>query len=120
VLLASSNIDLGPVAASYLGVALIGVLYLGVGLFASTLTRNQIIAAVLAFMGLIGLFSLGLVEGLLVSGSAKQVLTHMNLWNQMDDFAKGVVDTRAVVYQLSVGVLFLFLAARSLEANKWR
>ena len=50
----------------------------------------------------------------------KSALGHMNLWTQMDDFAKGIVDTRHVVYQLSVGVLFLFLAAKSLEVKKWR
>ena len=44
----------------------------------------------------------------------------MNLWTQMDDFAKGIVDSRHVIYQLSVGLLFLFLAAKSLEVKKWR
>jgi len=116
-----SEIDLGPVFAGYLGVLLLGFLFLAVGTFASTLTDNQLIAAIIAFAAMVVLFSIGLVEQLLISSSAfKAALGHMNLWTQMDDFAKGIVDTRHVVYQLSVGILFLVLAAKSLEVKKWR
>jgi ABC-2 type transport system permease protein len=67
------------------------------------------------------LFSIGLVEQLLVSSSViRDALGHMNLWTHMDDYAKGIVDTRHVVYELSVGMLFLFLASKSLEVKKWR
>jgi len=69
---------------------------------------------------MVALFSIGLVEQLIMSSGIKAVLGHMNLWTQMDDFAKGIVDTRHVIYQLSFGVLFLFLAAKSLEVKKWR
>jgi len=121
ILKSHSAIDLGPVAAGYLGVLLLGILFLGVGTFASTLTNNQLIAAILAFAGLVALFSVGLLEQLVVSSSfIKSALGYMNLWTQMDDFARGIVDTRHVVYQLSVGFLFLFLATRSLELKKGR
>jgi len=121
VLRQHSAIDLGPVAAGYLGVILLGFLFLGVGTFTSTLTDNQLIAAILAFAAMVMLFSIGLVEQLVVSSSAlKATLGHMNLWNQMDDYAKGIVDTRHVVYELSTGLLFLFLASKSLEIKKWR
>jgi ABC-2 type transport system permease protein len=116
-----SAIDLGPVAAGYLGVALIGFLFLGVGTFTSTLTNNQLVAAILAFAAMIVLFSVGLIEQLLVSSAAlRNALTQMNLWTHMDDYAKGIVDSRHVVYELSVGLLFLFLASKSLEVKKWR
>jgi ABC-2 type transport system permease protein len=120
VLMRHSEIDLGPVLAGYVGVLLLGFLFLAVGTFASTLTDNQLIAAIIAFAAMVALFSIGLVEQLIMSSSLKAVLGHMNLWTQMDDFAKGIVDTRHVVYLLSVGVLFLFLAAKSLEVKKWR
>jgi ABC-2 type transport system permease protein len=120
VLMRHSEIDLGPVLAGYVGVLLLGFLFLGVGTFASTLTDNQLIAAIIAFAVMVALFSIGLVEQVIMSSDLKTVLGHMNLWTQMDDFAKGIVDTRHVVYQLSVGVLFLFLAAKSLEVKKWR
>jgi ABC-2 type transport system permease protein len=117
----SSEIDLGPVAAGYLGVLLLGFMFLAVGTLASTLSTNQLIAAIIAFAAMVLLFSIGLVEQLMTSSSVlRDALAHMNLWTQMDDFAKGIVDTRHVVYQLSMGVLFLFLAAKSLEVKKWR
>ena len=116
-----SDIDFGPVLAGYLGVLLLGFLLLAVGTFASTVTDNQLIAAIIAFAAMVGLFSIGLVEQLMLSSSViKSAFGHMNLWTQMDDFAKGIVDTRHVIYQLSGGVLFLFLAAKSLEVKKWR
>jgi ABC-2 type transport system permease protein len=115
------DIDMGPVLAGYLGVFLIGFLFLGIGTFASTVTDNQLIAAILAFVGLIILFALPLVEQILVSGSVfKTALSHMDLWAHMEDFAMGVVDTRHVVYELSVGLFFLFLATRSIELKKGR
>lgn len=115
-----SSIDLGPVVAGYLGVLLLGFLFLAVGIFASTLTDNQLIAAIIAFAVIVLLFSIGLVEQLVSSSAIKGALAHMNLWTQMDDFAKGIVDSRHVIYQLSTGLLFLFLAAKSLEVKKWR
>ena len=116
-----SSIDLRPVAAGYVGVLLVGFLFLAVGTFTSTLTNNQLIAAILAFAALVGLFSIGLIEQLLVSSSwIRDALGYMNLWTHMDDYAKGIIDTRHVVYELSVGLLFLFLAAKSLEVKKWR
>ncbi len=114
-------IDLGPVASGYLGVLLLGILFLGVGVFTSTLTKNQLIAAVFAFTAIVLLFSVGLIQQLLVSSSAiRQALGYMNLWTQMDDFARGIVDTRHIVYQLSVGMMFLYFATKSLEVKKWR
>lgn len=116
-----SAIDIRPVLAGYLGVLLIGFLFLAVGTFTSTLTNNQLIAAILAFAALVGLFSIGLIEQLMVSSSwIRDALGYMNLWTHMDDYAKGIVDTRHVVYELSLGLLFLFLAAKSLEVKKWR
>ena len=120
VLKRHSEIDLGPVAAGYIGVLLLGFLFLAVGTFASTLTDNQLIAAIIAFAIMVLLFSIGLVEQLMSSSAIKAALAHMNLWTQMDDFAKGIVDSRHVIYQLSTGLLFLFLAAKSLEVKKWR
>ncbi|NOZ93420.1 MAG: ABC transporter permease subunit [Acidobacteria bacterium] len=121
ILKSHSAIDLGPVAAGYLGILLLGFLFLGVGTFASTLTNNQLIAAILAFAATVALFSVGLLEQLVVSSSFfKSALSYMNLWTQMDDFARGIVDTRHIVYQLSVGLLFLYLATKSLEWKKGR
>ena len=120
ILAGSTTIDFGPVWAGYLGIALLGMLFLSVGLLTSALVRNQIIAAILAFAVLIVVFSLGLVENLANGAAIKGALGYMNLWNHMDDFAKGIVDSRHVVYDLSLTGLFLFLATKALEASKGR
>ena len=115
-----SDIDWGPVGAGYLGILGIGCLFLAVGLFASSLSRNQLIAAIIAFAILIVLFSFGLLENLFNSEATREVLGYMNLWRHMEDFSKGIVDTRALVYYLSATTLFLFLSSKALAANKWR
>jgi ABC-2 type transport system permease protein len=115
-----SSIDAGPVGAGYLGIALLGVLFTAVGLLTSALTRNQIVAAIFAFAVLIVLFSIGLLEQLATAPALKSALSYMNLWDHMDDFSRGLVDTRHVVYDLSLAGLFLFLATKALEAKKWR
>jgi len=120
ILASYSKIDWGPVLAGYLGIALMGLLFSAVGLLTSALTRNQIVAAIFAFAVLIVLFSVGLMENLATSQALKGVLSYMNLWDHMDDFARGLVDTRRIVYQLSLAGLFLFLATKALQASKGR
>jgi len=115
-----STIDLGPVLAGYLGILLLGIVFSAVGLLTSALSRNQIVAAIFAFAVLIVLFSVGLVEQLATAPALKSALGYMNLWDHMDDFAKGLVDTRHVVYTVSLAGLFLFFATKALEAKKWR
>lgn len=114
------EVDWGPVASGYLGIFGVGSLFLSVGTFASTLSRNQLIAAILTFALLIPLFAFGLVEQLVTSDALKEALRYVNLWSHMEDFSKGIVDTRRLAYYLSATVFFLFLAARGLEARKWR
>lgn len=113
-------VDWGPVAASYLGIFGIGALFLSVGIFASSTAKNQIVSAIVTFFFLLVLFSIGLMENLANGETAKAVLGHMNLWTHMDDFAKGIVDSRRLVYYASGSGLFLFLTTRALAAKKWR
>ncbi|HKA37954.1 MAG TPA: ABC transporter permease [Thermoanaerobaculia bacterium] len=113
-------IDLGPVAAGYLGIVLLGGYFLSVGTFASTLTKNQIVAAILAFGMLIPIFSTGLAESMITDPAKRDILGYFNLWDHMEDFARGIVDSRRVIYYVSATVLFLFLAVISLTAKKER
>lgn len=115
-----SKVEVGPVVAGYLGIALLGVLFLAIGTLTSALVKNQIVAAVFAFALLLVVFSLGLVENLVPGGVLKEALGYMNLWEHMDDFSKGIVDTRHIVYPISGAGFFLFLATRALEASKGR
>ena len=75
---------------------------------------------VVTFFCLLVLFSCGLLENLVNGESAKKVLGQMNLWQHMDDFSKGIVDTRRLVYYATGVGFFLFLTSRALAAKKWR
>lgn len=112
-----TDVDLGAVAGGFLGIALLGAYFLSIGTFASAVTKNQILAAILAFAMLIPVFSVGLFE----SGAdpARQSLIgYLNIWDHMDEFARGVVDTRRLVYYLSGTAFFLLLAGTVLSSKK--
>jgi len=111
--------DLGAIGTSYLGLLLLGAACLSIGVFASTLTSNQIVAAVVSGAMLFALWFLGAVEGF-ATGALKEVLGYLSLSHHFADFTRGIVDTRAVVYYLGVTALFLQLAIGSVETGRWR
>jgi ABC-2 type transport system permease protein len=115
-----ADVDWGPVASGYVGIFGIGALFLAVGIFASTLSRSQLIAALLTFVILIPMFTFGLLESLTNSPALKQVFGYLDIWRHMEEFSKGIVDSRRLIYYFSVSGFLLFLAARSLELKKWR
>jgi gliding motility-associated transport system permease protein len=118
ILRSNAPIDLGPVAAAYVGIALMGGYFISVGTFASTLTKNQIVAAILTFGMLVPIFSTGLLDYLVRDPKNRDALSYVNMWTHLEEFARGVVDTRRVVYYLSATAFFLFLATASLAAKK--
>lgn len=120
ILQRSVRVDWGPVAAGYVGILGIGALFLAVGIFASSLTKSQVVAALVTFAVLVLLFSCGLLENLVMAEGAKKIFEYLDLWRHMDDFGKGIVDSRRLVYYASATTFFLFLAARSLATRKWR
>lgn len=118
----SGALEAGTVAGMYLGIVLLGALFLAVGCFASALTRSQVVAAMVAFVLGVSLFALGYLAGQPRTEDSWQtrVLNHFALFDQMGDFARGVVDTRAVVLYLSLTFFFLFLTLRAVESRRWR
>ncbi len=111
--------DLGPIITSYLGLFLLGCAALAVGIFASSLTSNQIVAAVVGGGILFILWFLG-IAGNFVPGALGEVLSYISLSHHFPDFVRGIVDTKAIVYYLSVTALFLYMAIRSTETDRWR
>jgi ABC-2 type transport system permease protein len=110
--------DLGIIAAGYLGLALLGAALLALGLFTSSLTRSQIVAAVLG-MG-IGV-ALWLLEAMSpVLGQVREVVTYLTPSKHYYSFMAGVIDTRALVYLISFALVFLFLTGQVLETRRWR
>lgn len=115
-----SDVDWGPVAAGYVGILGIGALILAVGTFASALTRSQLVAAMVSVALVFLLFLIGMFEEMFNSEGLKQAIGYLNLWNHIEELARGIVDTRRLVYYASASLFFLFLAARALEDKKWR
>jgi len=109
--------DAGPIATGYLGMFLLGAAIMAVGLLASSVTANQIVAAVLGLGILILLWVMGSLN---MTGAVGKVLEYLSLPGHFSDFTFGVIDTRNVIYYLSVAAAFVFLTARSLEMRRWR
>jgi len=117
---AYEKVDWGPIAAGYVGVLLIGSLFLAIGIFSSAMTKSQLLAAMMSVALLFLLFLMGVFEELVNNDAAKKALGYVGIWNHIDEFASGVVDTRRLVFYLSGTLFFLFLATRALEDKKWR
>ncbi|MBI2907915.1 MAG: ABC transporter permease subunit [Chloroflexi bacterium] len=111
--------DPGPIASGYLGLFLLGAAFIAVGILASSLSSNQIVAAVIGFGILILLWVINGAGGFL-SGPPKAVVDYLALPAHFGDFAAGIIDTKNLIYYLSLTALFLFLAVRSLETRRWR
>jgi len=113
------SLEPGPLAAAYLGLFLMGAACIACGIFLSSLTENQVVAAMSTIGVLLLLWFLDWNEG--IAGSrAVAVLHQCSFSEHFFNFIKGVIDIDDVVYYLSVIVLFLFLTHCSLESRKWR
>ncbi len=112
------TVDWGALGAGYLGTLLLGAALLALGVLASALARSQVTAFIMAFALTSGLFLAGLGKYVFESESQQALFSHLNQWEHMEEFAVGVVDTRRLVYYLSVAALALFLSVRVLESRK--
>jgi ABC-2 type transport system permease protein len=112
------RIDLGAVLASYIGVLGIGLYYMAIGLAMSALAKNQIVAALLTFMLLSGLFAVGLLGFVDTFSEQRDAIDYISLWGHMQSFSKGIVDTRFLVFDLTMAALFVYLAWRALDGRR--
>ena len=112
-------LDWGAVLAGYLGLLLLGLGYLAIGLFASSLTEHQVIAFVIALAVALPFFFLHKVAFLFGIGIGN-VLSFLSFREHFDAIARGVIDTADILYFVGVAAIFLFLAHRLIEGRKWR
>ncbi len=105
--------------SGYLGLTLLGGAFISIGVFTSSLTQNQIIAAVLAFGGLMMFWVIGWSKNL-VGPAAAVLVDYLSLTKHFDSFAKGVLDVRDMLYYLVFTVFFLFLTLRQIESYRYR
>jgi ABC-2 type transport system permease protein len=114
-----TRLDWGAVGTGYLGLILLGGASLSLGLFASSLTENQIVAGVVAFALLLLFWIIGWVQEL-GAGGLGPIVKYLSLLDHYENFTQGVIDTRDLVYCLSFIYFFLFLTKRQLESRRWR
>ena len=113
-----SQPDLLPILAGYLGLALLGAAILSLGLFFSSLTRNQIVAGLLTFGAVLMLWLLEFAGQR--GGDAGRFFAYLSVTGHLDGFARGVIATRDLVYYLTFAGFFLFLTRESLRSRRWR
>jgi ABC-2 type transport system permease protein len=104
--------------AGYAGVLLLGGSLLALGTFISSLTENQLIAAVLTFAAFLFVWVLDL--GSSASGGIGAVVQYLSVIRHYDDFTRGIIDTSALIYYFSFIALFIFLTVRSIDSMRWR
>lgn len=116
---AYGNPDPAPLLTAYLGLFLLGAVFIAIGLFASALTENQVIAAGISFSAILLIWVLSWVgEG--GPGAWRPVLAYLSFFAHFKNMAGGVIDTQDVVYFLSFIFLALYLTRAVFEFRKWR
>ena len=118
-LYSSPKMALGPVFSGYLGLLLLGAALVSLGIFISTLTESQMVAASVTFGALLILWVIDL-SAQAAGPLLQEILGYVSILNHFDDFSKGVVDTSSLVVYLSFVFLGLFLTYRSIESWRWR
>ena len=112
------TVDLGAVASAYLGIFGIGLYYMAIGLLASALASREIIAAMLGFLGIGLLFALGIGQFIFVGTEYAPVFEYLSVLGHMDNFAKGIVDSRFLVFDISIAAVALYFTVRAVDARK--
>lgn len=115
-------LDVGVLGSTYLGLLLVGALFLAFGCFASSLTQSQAVAAILALGFNLGLFILASYVGEMHGrfGEIGKLLAGLTITDYLQDFARGIVDTRAIVSFVTLTLFCLFLTFRVVESRRWK
>jgi ABC-2 type transport system permease protein len=114
------QIDFGPIRSGYLGIILVGGLFISIGLFFSSLTRSQIVAAVGTAAVL---FMITIVpwwaSGKMLSQTAVEIV-NQTVFKRYTDFSRGIIDSGHVVFFVLATIVFLFLTTKVLESRRWK
>jgi ABC-2 type transport system permease protein len=119
IILYFARLEWGPLATGYLGLVLLGSTFLAVGVLASSLTENQIIASISTFGILLVFWIIGWASES-AGATWSRVLQGLSILEHFDSFSRGILDVKDVVYYLNFIAVALFLTLRSLEARRWK
>jgi gliding motility-associated transport system permease protein len=113
------NPEWKPIVTAYLGVFLLGGCFVSLGLFISSLTKNQIVAGMTTFAVFL-LFWIITWVGSFSGPTVDKLTQYLSIIDHLDDFTKGVVDTSHLIYYLSFITFGLFLTVKSVDTERWR
>ena len=116
----AAGLDLGLIGATYLGLVLVGAEAIAIGVLASSLTRNQIVAFFIAMALLLMIWYAGYVIGFFVAPPANLFFEYIGGWNRFQAFSLGQAALRDIVYFVTLTVGALFLTTRVLASRRWR
>lgn len=119
VLFRFGNPEWKPIVSGYLGMLLLGGCFVSVGVFFSSLTKNQIVAGMFTFAVLLLLWVIDWM-GSLGGPTLARITSYLSLTGHVEDFLRGIVDTEHVVYYLSFITFGLFLTAKAVDSERWR
>jgi ABC-2 type transport system permease protein len=108
-----------PILTSYLGLILFGGCFIAVGLFISSLSKNQIVAGSVTFVIFLLLWVINWI-GSFAGPTGDKLTSYLSIVDHFDDFSKGVIDTTHIIYYLSFITFGLFLTAKSVDSERWR
>jgi len=108
-----------PIATGYLGLLLMGGCFISVGLLISSLTKNQIVAGFMTFVVFLMLWVINWI-GESSSTTTRELVNYLSVTEHLNDFVRGILDTKHVVYYLSFITFGLFLTAKSVDSERWR
>ncbi|MDP6345908.1 MAG: ABC transporter permease [Alphaproteobacteria bacterium] len=111
--------ELMPIATGYLGLFLLGAAFIALGIFTSSVTENQVIAASLA-VGMLFFFWLMSYSAVFASPDLGRIISYLAVNDHLQSLAKGVLDTEDIIYYGIFILLFLFLTLRAIESGRWR
>jgi ABC-2 type transport system permease protein len=119
------TVDYSEVVSGYFGLFLTTASLMAIGMFVSSVCSNQVTAGVVTFVAISALLFTAIIPTMIsehtaLGRTARDVIQTLNPYQNMEDFLRGIVDTRPVVYLLSLIVFFLFLSVRTLETRRWR
>jgi ABC-2 type transport system permease protein len=108
-----------PIVTAYIGLLLFGGCFISLGLFISSLTKNQIVAGMVTFAVFLMLWIITWI-GSFSGPTVDKVTQYLSILDHLDDFGKGVLDTTHLIYYLSFISFGLFLTAKSVDSERWR
>jgi ABC-2 type transport system permease protein len=108
-----------PILTAYIGLLLMGGCFISIGLFISSLTRNQIVAGMVTFAVFLLLWVITWI-GSAAGPQAEKITQYLSIVDHYDDFGKGVIDTTHLIYYVSFITFGLFLTAKSVDSERWR